>query len=80
MGSKWLDHVKSVMKANPGKAFGDILKLAKKTYKKSAKAVKFAVTGKSKKRRRKSKRRKAKKATKRRRPKRGKKSKRRRRR
>ena len=67
MGNKWLGHVKSVMKANPGKAFKDILKIAKKTYKKSAKAIKFAVIGKSRKRRRTSKRRKAKRKTKKRR-------------
>lgn len=30
----WQMHVKSVMKSNKGKKFGDILKLAKKSYKK----------------------------------------------
>ena len=30
----WLDHVKKTMKENPDKKFKDILKMAKKTYKK----------------------------------------------
>lgn len=33
-GGKWLTHVKKTMKANKGMAFGKVLKLAKKTYKK----------------------------------------------
>ena len=41
--SNWLSHVKSTMKANPGKALKDVLKMAKKTYKKSATAVGKAV-------------------------------------
>jgi len=32
--SKWLVHVKSTMKANPKMKFKDVLKEAKKTYKK----------------------------------------------
>jgi len=31
--SKWLTHVKKTMKSHKGKKFGDILKMAKKTYK-----------------------------------------------
>lgn len=31
--NKWLTHVKRTMKAHKGKKFGDILKMAKKTYK-----------------------------------------------
>ena len=41
--SNWLAHVKSTMKANPGKALKDVLKMAKSTYKKSANAVGKAV-------------------------------------
>ena len=67
MGNRWQEHVKMVQKANPGKALGQIWKIASKSYKKSAKAIKFAITGKSKKRRRTSKRRKAKRKTKKRR-------------
>ena len=33
--NKWLAHVKKTMKAHKGKKFGDILKMAKKTYKQS---------------------------------------------
>jgi hypothetical protein len=33
--SKWIIHVMATNKANPGKAFKDILKMAAKTYKKS---------------------------------------------
>ena len=33
MANKWLAHVKKTMKAHKGKKFGDILKMAKKTYK-----------------------------------------------
>ena len=33
--SAWLDHVKATLKANPGKALKDVLKLASKTYKKN---------------------------------------------
>jgi hypothetical protein len=31
--NKWLTHVKKTMKSHKGKKFGDILKMAKKTYK-----------------------------------------------
>jgi len=31
--TEWQKHVKKTMKKNKGKKFGDILKLAKKTYK-----------------------------------------------
>ncbi len=41
--SNWLSHVKSTMKANPGKALKDILKMAKSTYKKGTAAVRKAV-------------------------------------
>lgn len=34
MGSKWLEHVKSVAKANPKMKLKDVLKKASKTYKK----------------------------------------------
>ena len=32
-GNAWLTHVKRTMKSHKGKKFGDILKMAKKTYK-----------------------------------------------
>ena len=32
MANKWLAHVKKTMRSHKGKKFGDILKLAKKTY------------------------------------------------
>jgi hypothetical protein len=41
--TNWLTHVKSTMKANPGKALKDVLKLAKSTYKKGTAAVSKAV-------------------------------------
>lgn len=41
--SNWLAHVKSTMKANPGKALKDVLKLAKSSYKKGTAAVGKAV-------------------------------------
>ena len=44
--SAWLDHVKATLKANPGTALKDVLKLASKTYKKTKGVVKYAVTGK----------------------------------
>ena len=34
MANKWLAHVKKTMKAHKGKKFGEVLKLAKKTYSK----------------------------------------------
>jgi hypothetical protein len=33
MANKWLTHVKKTMKAHKGLKFGQVLKLAKKTYK-----------------------------------------------
>lgn len=44
--SSWLEHVKKTMKMNPETPFKDVLKLAKKTYKKGERVVKYAVTGK----------------------------------
>lgn len=44
--SAWLDHVKKTMKLNPTKSFKEVLKMAKKTYKKGASTVKYAITGK----------------------------------
>ena len=41
--SNWLAHVKSTMKANPGKALKDVLKMAKSTYKKGTAVVGKAV-------------------------------------
>jgi hypothetical protein len=35
MANKWLAHVKKTMKSNKGMKFGQVLKLAKKTYKKT---------------------------------------------
>ncbi len=35
MANAWLVHVKSTMKSHKGMKFKDVLKLAKKTYKKS---------------------------------------------
>jgi hypothetical protein len=46
--SKWMTHVKSVMRANKGKSLSQVLKMAAKTYKKGAKTVK-KTKGKSKK-------------------------------
>lgn len=34
MANKWLAHVKKTLKANKGMKFGQVLKLAKKTYSK----------------------------------------------
>lgn len=42
MGNPWLDHVKSVKRAHPSLAFKDVLKHAKKTYKKKTPAKKPA--------------------------------------
>jgi hypothetical protein len=42
----WLKHVMDIKKANPDKAFKDVLKLAKKSYKTGVSTVKYAVTGK----------------------------------
>jgi hypothetical protein len=49
MGNPWMDHVKSVRKANPGKQLKEILKMAGKTYKKQAKAPCAKVTKKTRK-------------------------------
>ena len=35
--SAWMSHVKKTMKANKGKSLMQVLKMAKKTYKKTAK-------------------------------------------
>lgn len=35
--SAWMTHVKATMKAHKGKSLSEVLKMAKKTYKKSAK-------------------------------------------
>jgi len=32
--NKWREHVRKVMKANPGKSLKDVLQLAKKSYRK----------------------------------------------
>tara|TARA_Y100000389_G_C17465070_1_gene524763 strand:- start:912 stop:1235 length:324 start_codon:yes stop_codon:yes gene_type:complete len=40
----WSLHIKETMKANPGMLLKDVLKLAGKTYKKGADAVKTVVT------------------------------------
>jgi hypothetical protein len=40
MGGKrnaWMAHLKKTMRANKGKSLGQVMKLAKKTYKKTAK-------------------------------------------
>mgnify|MGYP001475604899 CR=1 FL=1 len=60
MVNAWLSHVKSTMKLHPGKKFKDVLKAAKKTYKKSKKAVVSAVSKKRKRRRRRKSKRKSK--------------------
>ncbi len=46
--SNWLKHVKSTMKANPGKALKDILKMAKSTYKKGTAVIGKAVNASAK--------------------------------
>ena len=46
MANTWLAHVKKTMALHPGKPFKEVLKAAKKTYKKTAKTAKYAVTGK----------------------------------
>jgi len=42
--SAWMAHVKKTMKANKGKSLMQVLKMAKKTYKKSAKGGGVAST------------------------------------
>jgi len=44
--SAWLQHVKATMKKFPGKPLREVLKEAKRTYKKGESVVKYAVTGK----------------------------------
>lgn len=44
--SAWLEHVKATMKKFPGKPLKEVLKEAKRTYKKGVSVVKYAVTGK----------------------------------
>ena len=39
MGNPWMDHVKTVRKANPGKSLKEVLKMAGKTYKKQGTSV-----------------------------------------
>lgn len=58
--SNWLNHVKKTMKLHPGKALKDVLKIASKTYKRSSRVVKYAVTGKKRTRKHRGKSRKAK--------------------
>lgn len=36
MGNPWLDHVKATMSSSPGMDLKDVLRMAKKTYKKGA--------------------------------------------
>ena len=46
MANPWLEHVKKVHKANPGKKFKEILIMAKKSYKSVESEVSKAVVGK----------------------------------
>jgi len=46
---KWLSHVKKTMKANKGKSFKAVLKMAKKTYKGGDQTTGVAVGGKHRK-------------------------------
>jgi hypothetical protein len=46
---KWLAHVKKTMKANKGKSFKAVLKMAKKTYKGGDATMAHAVGGKHRK-------------------------------
>jgi hypothetical protein len=45
MANKWLAHVKKTMKSHKGKKFGEILKLAKKTYKGGADVSPYSDSG-----------------------------------
>jgi hypothetical protein len=47
--AKWLSHVKKTMKANKGKSFKAVLKMAKKTYKGGDQTTGVAVGGKHRK-------------------------------
>ena len=49
-GNSWLAHVKATMKLHPGKSFKQILKIAKKTYKKSQSRSQSQSGGKRRKR------------------------------
>ena len=49
MANAWLAHVKVTMKKHPGKAFKQVLKEAKKTYKKGGNTGKKVVKGGKKK-------------------------------
>ena len=49
MANAWMDHVKNTMKLNKGLKFKEILKKAKKTYKKVAKAIVSKFTKKDRK-------------------------------
>ena len=60
--SAWLEHVKSTMKSMPGKPLKEVLKEAKRTYKKGVSVIKYAVTGKKSRRSHKSHKKSAKKA------------------
>jgi hypothetical protein len=53
MTNPWMVHVKATMKANKGKKFKEVLKLAKKTYKKQGKSKGVAKRRKSHKSKRK---------------------------
>ena len=44
MANKWLTHVKATMAKYPNKAFKEILKLAKKTYKKTKSVTRKVAT------------------------------------
>ena len=46
MANPWLEHVKKVHKANPGKKFKEILIIAKRSYKSVESEVSKAVAGK----------------------------------
>jgi len=46
--SNWLNHVKSVMKVNPGKPLKDVLKIAKSSYKSGVAVVSGASKSESK--------------------------------
>ena len=49
MVNRWMAHVKEVSAGNPGKSLKEILKMAKKTYKKMRKLVRHFHTGNQKK-------------------------------
>lgn len=81
MANAWLAHVKATMKQHKGMKFKEVLKMAKKTYKKTPKSAATPTASKSKKRRRSRKRKsKSKKKSKRKSKSKGRKTKKRRRR